>query len=188
MKKRVFIIHGWSGYPGECWFPWLKKELLSRGFEVFVPNMPDAENPSINAWVSFLKKQVGKPDQNTYFVGHSIGCQAIMRYLQGIDSRIGGAVFVAAWFDLENLETKEEERIAKPWIENPIDLAKVKANAKEIFSILSDNDPFGALRKNKENLAKLGKVIIQKHKGHFSNDEKMIMLPIALKELLRIAE
>jgi hypothetical protein len=25
--KRVFIIHGWEGYPEEGWFPWLKKEL-----------------------------------------------------------------------------------------------------------------------------------------------------------------
>ena len=25
--KRVFIIHGWDGYPEEGWFPWLKEEL-----------------------------------------------------------------------------------------------------------------------------------------------------------------
>ena len=25
--RRVFIIHGWGGYPEEGWFPWLKKEL-----------------------------------------------------------------------------------------------------------------------------------------------------------------
>ena len=29
--KKVFIIHGWEGYPEEGWFPWLKKELESRG-------------------------------------------------------------------------------------------------------------------------------------------------------------
>jgi esterase/lipase len=35
--KKVFIIHGWDGYPEEGWFPWLKKELEKKGFSVFVP-------------------------------------------------------------------------------------------------------------------------------------------------------
>ena len=45
--KKVFIIHGWDGYPEENWFPWLKKELEDKGFEVFVLQMPDADNPRI---------------------------------------------------------------------------------------------------------------------------------------------
>ena len=33
-------------------------------------------------------------DENTYFVGHSIGCQAIMRYLESVDvKKIGGVLF-----------------------------------------------------------------------------------------------
>lgn len=47
MKKRVFIIHGWSGSPEENWFPWLKKELENSGFEVHVPQIPDADNPEL---------------------------------------------------------------------------------------------------------------------------------------------
>lgn len=35
--KRIFIAHGWDGCPEEGWFPWLKKELEIREFEVFVP-------------------------------------------------------------------------------------------------------------------------------------------------------
>lgn len=27
MAKRVFLIHGWEGYPEEGWRPWLKKKL-----------------------------------------------------------------------------------------------------------------------------------------------------------------
>jgi len=30
MQKRVFIIHGWDGYPEEGWFPWLKKKLKEK--------------------------------------------------------------------------------------------------------------------------------------------------------------
>lgn len=40
--KKVYIIHGWEGYPEENWLPWLKLELESGGFEVNVPQMPEA--------------------------------------------------------------------------------------------------------------------------------------------------
>lgn len=45
--NRVFIIHGWEGYPKEGWFPWLKKELEDKGVEVHVPQLPNADAPEI---------------------------------------------------------------------------------------------------------------------------------------------
>ena len=104
MQKRAFIIHGWGSYPEEGWLLWLKKELEKKGFLVAVPSMPDTENPKIDSWVNHLSDIVGEPDVNTYLVGHSIGCQAIMRYLEELDGkRIGGTVFVAGWFNLVGL-------------------------------------------------------------------------------------
>src|SRR3989344_3577618 len=80
--KRVFIVHGWDFNPEVNWYPWLKKELEKKGFKVIVPEMPNTSEPKINAWVSYLKKVVGKLDEETYFIGHSIGCQTIMRFLE----------------------------------------------------------------------------------------------------------
>src|SRR3989338_169649 len=98
--KRVFIVHGWGGHPEEGWFPWLKKELEAKGFKVFVPQLPDAENPRIQKWVPKLAETVGVPDEETYFVGHSMGCQTIARYLESLPAeiKIGGAIFVAGFF------------------------------------------------------------------------------------------
>jgi predicted alpha/beta hydrolase family esterase len=39
MTERVFIIHGWEGYPEEGWFPWLKKEL-ENNVAIFSDNDP----------------------------------------------------------------------------------------------------------------------------------------------------
>mgnify|MGYP001569945392 CR=1 FL=1 len=74
MNKRVFLIHGWEGNPENAWFPWLKKELKARNFEVIVPEMPDTEKPEIKSWIKKLKETVGRADEETYFIGHSIGC------------------------------------------------------------------------------------------------------------------
>lgn len=192
MKKRVFIIHGWDGYPEEGWFPWLKRELESSGFEVRVPAMPEPAVPKIEAWVSHLAQVVGEPDEQTFFVGHSIGCQTIMRYLEDLpaDKRVGGAVFVAGFFILSGLETEEEKVIAKPWIETPIDFDKVKAAATSFVVIFSENDPVVPLEENKKrfetNLA--AKIIIKDGKGHFSGSDGVTELPSALGAVLEMAK
>ncbi|PIN87901.1 hypothetical protein COV12_01405 [Candidatus Woesearchaeota archaeon CG10_big_fil_rev_8_21_14_0_10_32_24] len=78
--QEVFIVHGWGGFPEEVWFPWLKEELEKKNFKVTILEMPNSEEPKIDVWVSYLKEKVGAPSLDTYFVGHSIGCQTILRY------------------------------------------------------------------------------------------------------------
>ena len=87
----VVIIHRWSGGPKDDWRPWLKSALEEIGCEVVVPDMPDTEIPVIEKWVAKFVDVVGIPDRHTYFVGHSIGCQAILRYLETIHEPVGGA-------------------------------------------------------------------------------------------------
>jgi uncharacterized protein len=190
MQKRVFIIHGWDGYPEEGWFPWLKKELEKRGFVAKVPKMPDAKEPKINKWVNRLQKAVGKVDENTFFVGHSIGCQAILRYFEslGKNEKAGGAVFAAGWLTLINLETAKERKIAKPWLEIPINFHYVLRHSKKFFYIFSDNDYFVPPGNKKIFRNKLkARIIIEHKKGHFSADDGIEKLPSALKAVLEIA-
>lgn len=190
MKKRVFIIHGWDYTPKMNWYPWIEKELEKKGFLVQVPEMPNTSEPRINEWVAHLKKKVGKLDKNTFFIGHSIGCQTIMRYLQNEKTSAGGAVFVAGWFNLDNLESEEVENIAWPWIEDKIDFKKLKNNLKNLIVILSTNDPYNCLEENSKIFQKkLGaKLIIEKNKGHFTSDDNVLEIHAALNELLEIAK
>ncbi|MDP1629006.1 MAG: alpha/beta hydrolase [bacterium] len=191
MSKRVFIIHGWDGHPNEGWFPWLKTELEKRGFAVQVPEMPDTSEPKINEWVSRLKQLAGKADKNTYFVGHSIGCQAILRYFESLDEgeKAGGAVFVAGWFTLKNLETEEEWETARPWLEIPVDFNKVRQRAGKFVAIFSDNDEFVPMKNKIMFEKKLGaKTALERQKGHFREEDGVKELPSALKAVLEIAK
>lgn len=169
------------------WRPWIKTELEKRGFEVCIPQMPDIDTPVMGAWVGKLSEVVGTPDSNTYFVGHSIGCQTILRYLETIDTTVGGAVFVAGWFNLENLEDEETAEIAKPWIESPIDLEKVKSVLPNSTLIISDNDPFGCYEENKEKFSKLGsKEIVISNGGHLTTEDGYAEFPLLLDEIEKI--
>ena len=191
MKKRVFIIHGWGGQPDLGWMLWLRKELEGRGFEVVAPQMPETDVPKIEKWVPFLEEKVGEADENTYFVGHSIGCQTILRYLERLpeNKKIGGALFVAGWFNLkpETSEDEDDIKAAKPWLETPIDFEKILTHIKKFTAIFSDNDPYVPIEDAELFKQKLGaKTIIEHNKGHFTGDDNIIELPIVLEELLKI--
>jgi hypothetical protein len=185
--KRVFIIHGWGGSPEEGWFPWLKSELEAKGFQVVVPAIPDPDEPKIETWVPFLSQLVGVADANTFFVGHSIGCQTILRYLETLPegAKIGGAVFVAGWYNLRNLETEEEKQIAGPWVNTPRNDEKIRRTVNKAVAIFSDNDPF-VLPENQESWrTKVGaKIILENDKGHFSGSDGINKLPSALESVL----
>src|SRR6185295_9549429 len=111
--KTIYLVHRWDSSPEKDWLPWVKTAFEKKGYTVIAPLMPHPEKPEIEAWVSHLSSLVSIVDEETYFIGHSIGCQAIMRYLETINTKIGGAIFVAGWLNLKNLEDAESETIAK---------------------------------------------------------------------------
>ena len=182
--KRAIIVHGWDFNPNMNWYPWLKKELEKKGYDVIAPEMPNPEEPEINAWVSHLRKVVKKLDEKTLFIGHSIGCQTIIRYLEKVDfdGKVN-LIFVAGWFKLNNLEGEEVENIAGPWIITPINFNKVKQKIKKLIVFLSSNEPYDFIDYNKRIFEeKLGaKVIILKNRGHFSEDTGIKSLPEILQ-------
>ena len=191
--KRVFIIHGWDGYPEEGWFPWLKKKLKARGFEVFVPQMPDADKPRIDTWVPKIAEVVGVADENCFFVGHSMGCQAIARYLETTPERVkvGGVVFVAGFFKrLTGLEDDQDvHEVRKHWLETPINFEKIKSHLPKSIAIFSSNDPFVPLDNQEDFRNKLGSEIIidENQKGHFSGpSDGVTELPIVLESVLNL--
>lgn len=188
---RAFIIHGWDGYPEEGCFPWLKEELEKKGFEVHTPAMPQPLHPKIDTWISFLREQVGVPDEHTFFVGHSIGCQTILRYLESLpeDTKIGGAVLLAPWIHLtdEAYETEEDSEIAKPWIQTLIQWDNVKSHSNKFIAIFSDDDPLVPLTDSKIFEEKLGtKTIIEHAKEHFSGSSGIKELPSLLNAVLEL--
>lgn len=194
MKKRIFIVHGWDGYPEKGWFPWLKKELEARGFEVTVPQLPDAGSPRIFNWVPKLAEVVGTPDDQTYFVGHSMGCQTIARYLESLPEgiKVGGAVFVAGFFKrLTGLEEDPDvQETDKHWLGTPLDLAKVRSRLPKCVAIFSDDDPWVPLDNQDDFQDKLGAEIVIEHaKGHFSGGrDKTLELPIVLEKVLALSK
>ena len=185
--RNVILIHGWGGSPQRDWFPWANKELTENGFNVRLPEMPDTENPRIIPWKDKLTEVVSKLEGEIIIVGHSIGCQTALRFIekQKENFKIEKLILVAPWWFL-NLSSDEEKEIARPWLESYIDFEKIKSKTGKIICVFSDNDPVVPLEKNvnffKEKLSP--EIIIKNKMGHFSGDEGVTELPFLIDFIL----
>jgi uncharacterized protein len=179
--KKAYLIHGWGGNnSSEVWFGWLKEQLKNEKIEVIAFNMPNTENPKIEEWIPFLQKNIKDIDQETYFIGHSIGCQAVLRYLETLEPsiKVRGCIFVAPWMELDKntIEEEGEEviQIAKPWMETPIDFNKIKKHTKNFLAIFSDNDPYVPLTEIDRFKKELdSKIILKKDEEHFNKTKEI---------------
>jgi len=190
MRKRAFIIHGYQGYPTEAWLPWLKAKLEERGYQVCLPAMPHPDRPAIPEWTDFIAKLVGKPDLATVMIAHSLGCVAVLHYLEALGENsmsVGKTVLVACRFPTgmspaEAEKKIEGDEILRPWLTARVDPTKVRLGAGKCTVILSDNDPYIPIDEAKAsfqgNLA--AEIIIEHGMGHFNEDDNIIELPSAL--------
>lgn len=185
--KKIYLIHCWDGTPEDGWYPWLKKELEKDNIQVDVLTMPDTANPTIEKWTKKLSDAVKNLDENTYFIGHSIGCQTILRYLEKQNKKVGGMLLIAPWLDLlpEAIEDEDSYNTAYPWINTPIDFEKVKQTTNNINCIFSDDDYFVSMNQEQAFKDKLdAKTTLVHQKGHISQDDGVY----ELKEILVISK
>lgn len=182
--KRAFLVHGWDGRPDNHWFPWLTHQLVDRGFTVFAPEMPNAAHPELLEWLAQLSRVVGTPDERTYFVGHSLGCITIVRYLSQLHENVmtGGCVFVAGFSrDLHIPDIAE-------FLSAPVDFAAARSHMKAAVSVYSDDDEYVPVAEAKDFSGKLGaREVLEKGKGHFSEELQPPELPIVLSALLSLS-
>lgn len=186
--KRAIIVHCWDGYPEYCWYPDTKKKLEAEGFEVTVPAFPETDAPKLALWLPKLREVVGEPDEDTYLIGHSVGCITILRYLESLEDeqKIGGAVLVAGFtndLDMEELSN---------FFLDPIEWDDIRYKANNFVVIQSDNDPYvppkhGDVLEDKLN----AELIIKENANHFSGpvdkEESCTQLPEVLASVLKLS-
>ena len=188
-QPRAFIIHGYLSYPEEAWLPWLKVELEKKGYVVALPAMPSPDAPVISEWIAFVARLVGEPDGQTVMVGHSMGCQAVIRYLETLGAAgkaVARTVLVAGGFPpglpAAEADAKIGPKVLRPWFTTAVDAAEVKKAAGKCTVILSADDPYIDVPRATALLrAKLDpRFVIESGKGHYNEDDKVTELPAAL--------
>ncbi len=186
--KHAYLIHGWGGEIGNGFFPWLKDELQKQGYTVSTPELPHATEPVIEEQLPFLQRLISNPGDDTILVGHSLGANLILRYLESIPDGvvIGKVVLVAPAINgIMDLESGDDESIAAPWLADDVDQEKVRQSTKSMTAIFSDNDPvipFTTVEIVKRDYG--AKIIIEPNRGHYSEGEGVREVPGVLKAIL----
>ena len=188
MSKHVVIVHGYKGKPETNWKPWLRHELEAKGMEVDVPEMPNTDHPLADEWVAKLAEIVVSPTEDTYFVGHSLGCITILRYLEtlGKNQKIGGAILVAGFGERF---PKYQAGSHDTFFDHVLDWSHIRDRCNNFVAIHSEDDP-GV---NAEQLDlfedKLGAKILREHGfGHFGSADGVFEIPLVRDKLLAMIE
>jgi uncharacterized protein len=67
------ILHGLSGSGPGHWQRWLEHRLRDAGHEVRFPDLPDPDEPDLDAWLHALE-QHRAPGGGEVVLAHSLGC------------------------------------------------------------------------------------------------------------------
>ncbi len=143
------VVHGVSGHKKENWFPWIKKELGAKGWNVIVPTMPGAGHPTATSWDNHLRPFDTLLDDRSVLVGHSLGCAAILRHLQSLNKKVDTVIFVAPTNPLQRWNILKRDIPDTDWDavermnqEKDFDWGKIRKLSGRFIIIFSDNDPY----------------------------------------------
>ena len=181
IKKKVIFVHGYGEYIEDFWPNWLEREFVKYGFDFLYLKMPDPMYPQIDQWLTHLENQKIEIDRNTYFIGHSLGCITIARYLNSLPSTkvVGACVFVSGFCSIPQIP------LLADFCAKPLDYAKLKKHAEEFIVVFSDNDHFVPPYSSLELAESLdARIIKEEGKGHYRANIKE--MPSVLNVILEI--
>jgi predicted alpha/beta hydrolase family esterase len=80
------ILHGWQNHrPEGHWQRWLADRLGEHGRHVAYPQLPDPDEPQLDAWLAALERELeALPGPERVVVCHSLGC---LLWLHGLDRK-----------------------------------------------------------------------------------------------------
>ncbi|AKM82369.1 TPA: alpha/beta hydrolase [Candidatus Berkelbacteria bacterium] len=163
--KNAIILHGTGDSADNFWFPYVKKELESRGYDVWLPNLPCAEKPNIKDWLSFVLES-GKITEETVLIGHSAGAQIILSVLENLNIKIKQAILVSGYSkELPKDVNSEMNKYEFNW-------ESIRPHAGKFAFVNSDNDPWGCDDKQGRIMFDhLGGMQIILHEGHMGSNK-----------------
>ncbi len=134
---QALLIHGLNGSPDKHWFPWLKKELESRGYEVIAPQFP-LDEQNFDSWYSEYKKIAHKLSRDSIIIAHSMGVPFTLKIIEKALVPVSACFLVGGFF--ESLSNENKNHIIHSFVKDSFDFAAIKKNCKRFFIYASQDD------------------------------------------------
>jgi predicted alpha/beta hydrolase family esterase len=184
-STNIYVIHGYTSSSQAEWFPWLKEQFKNTQVKIHIPNMPDSNDPHLEIWLNHLRKNILDVDENTIFIGHSLGCVTALLYILEKDIKIKGAILVSGFIN-ENPMDEQTEGL-KEFVEEPLDIERIKAIIPSRIVITATDDdivPTKATQKLSKELD--ASLIILSSGKHFIARDGYTDFPVLLREIQKL--
>jgi leucyl-tRNA synthetase/predicted alpha/beta hydrolase family esterase len=191
-KPKILVLHGLSGHPSENWFPWFKKEMERKGYEVLIPALSNDRPPKLDEWVKEMSNLGISKKDRLYVVGHSLGARAACHFIAKAGIFVEKFILVAPTGSVQgekNWENLRKAGITDDFIKAITDFNRVKIPfdklkrlVKSSLIYLSDNDPYIPMSIVGDYGKLKPRVQIFKAKGHFNKSAGVTELPEILDE------
>lgn len=180
MRQNVFIFHGVGGHPGENWFPWLKKELEKRGYNVIVPQFPTPKGQTLDNWLKVLNHYKEFLNEDTILIGHSLGAPFALNVIE--KNQVKAAFLVAGYCSKCDNEFDE---MSATFSQRDFDWTRIRANCERFVVYHADNDPYIKIE-NAQELATNLHINLQliKGAGHFNKAAGYVKFNKLLEDIL----
>lgn len=165
--KNAAIFHGTGDSPDLFWFPYVKRFLESRGYQVWLPQLPNAETPNLQDWLTFVLENE-EFNEETILIGHSAGAQLVPSILENIERPIKQAILVSGY--AKPLRKQATDPMNDP--SRVYNWDKIRGKAQQVTFINSDNDPWECDdTQGRKMLDELGHgiLVIPKGEGHMGS-------------------
>ncbi|HRI05686.1 MAG TPA: alpha/beta hydrolase [Candidatus Dojkabacteria bacterium] len=184
--KNFFIIHGTDGHSQENWFPWMKQQLESRGYECIVPDFPCEDGHQLSKWYGEMDKYKDNITEETIFIAHSRGVSFILNLLTDFNYKIDSLYMIGGFIDYlwQKPNTPPTSFFAKPF-----DYMKIKKQCSRFVNYQSDNDPYIPVEHGK----KVSDVLNARYEfipnaGHFNTAAGYTAFDVLLDDILGESE
>ena len=166
--KKFFIIHGSFGNSKEHYLPWLKDELEKQG-EVIALDFPiGVGSQCYENWSKVLDEYKEKIDEETIFIGRSIGPVFSVKYIMENNLFIDKLISISG-FNNYSVDGGDYDKVNESMFVN--NLEEFKSHCHQTICIISENDPYVSLSALKEFAATIANNTINiKDGGHFNSD------------------
>ena len=147
---NYFIIHGSFGSPFVNWIPYLRKEIESRGVQVYTPDFPTGVGyQKYDNWEKLLKAYLdaGLINENTIIFAHSIAPVFICKFLINNKVKVKRLIFICGFNNYMGINEEYDNVNETMFLDN---LSDVKNYCDEIICYYTDNDPYVKFEVEKE--------------------------------------
>lgn len=189
MTKRALFLHGTSGSPNDHWWPWLKEQFETNGYEVWAPQLPDSQRPNAETYWNFLSSQ-NWDFTGSVLVGHSSGATSVLNLLSRPDvPKVRAAVLVGVFLNerltSQSPDFEDTRQFSELFPKEGFAWSEIKTKAEKFYFVHGDDDPYCSYD-DAVNIARElgGEILTIPHGGHLSAGSGMTELP-QLTKLLR---